>query len=79
MSLADEKIKALRDEVYKDYEFWLGAYQHDGAEQLSGNTWKSGIIHAYRNVLASMDGEINKHFCPCHVCKALDPTRKENE
>lgn len=61
--LSDD-MKELRAMVYKDYEFWLGCYQSDP------ENWKSGILHAYRNVLSQIDGEI-ENLCPCHICVAM--------
>lgn len=84
MSSADEKLIALRDQLYKDYEFWLGCYHADN------ENWKSGVVHAYRNVLYEIDRHnettlrsmakctCNICICPCHICRAMRD-RKENK
>lgn len=84
MSLADERLNALRDQVYKDYEFWLGCYNSDK------ENWKSGVVHAYRNVLYEIDiHDKTKHVqmknctcnicrCPCHICRSMRE-RMENK
>ena len=64
-----ESMRDLRDMIYKDYEFWLGCYESDNEH------WKSGVVHAYRNVLAFLNGNEERTFCPCHICKA---TRERN-
>lgn len=60
MSSVDEDFKTA---IRKDYEFWLGNYQTDGEK------WKSGVVHAYHNVINEI--ERKRTDCPCHICTAM--------
>lgn len=73
---SEDKLTILREQIYKDYEFWLGCYNSDKGTSTEGDHWKSGMIHAYRNVLAAIDGDREFSTCPCHVCVELAERRK---
>ena len=81
---SEDKLKTLRNDIYIEYEFWLGNYEKDKPESgeiKPANYWKSGIIHAYRNVLAILDHETVTNIftlCPCHVCQALLESRQQS-
>lgn len=72
-------LETLRVLVYKDYEFWLGCFQTDKSE------WISGLIHAYRNTLEQVDKQSGRipdnavKFCPCHVCVRMRNIKQQEE
>jgi hypothetical protein len=46
----------------------------DKGEKPVGEPWKSGVIHAYMNMLKEIDSlnsVTNIYRCPCHVCIAM--------